>query len=340
MPRLNPIDGFVVDPASLRFVGKDLQRPECVLAEPDGSLWAADARGGVVHIKPDGSQEIVSPRGAGGAFAGAKSEEERFTAGTLPNGLAFAANGDIIISNFGTDCLEVMTRTGDIRVLVDTIDGEPIGKVNFVARDSKDRLWVTVSTRIKNWMTAISPNIRDGFVALYDKGRLRIVADNIAFTNEVRLDAKEEWLYVVETCEPCVSRFRIAPDGSLSGREVFGPRDHGAFIDGIAFDAHGNLWGTHVMCDQIFAITPDGDLRIILDDDHGSEAGRKLWDAFKADAVTPEHMLASGGTIAPWFASVVFGGADLRNVYIGSLRGTNLPYFRSPVAGLPMVHWR
>src|SRR5690606_17593489 len=155
-----------------------------------------------------------------GSFAKAVSEEERFTQGTLPNGLAFAANGDIVISNFGTDRLEVMTRTGETRVLVDKIDGEPIGKVNFVLRDSKDRLWITVSTRIKNWMTAISPKIADGFIALYDRGTIRIVADRIAFTNEVRLDAKEEWLYVVETCGPCVSRFRVGPDGSLSGREV------------------------------------------------------------------------------------------------------------------------
>jgi hypothetical protein len=26
-------------------------------------------------------------------------------------------------------------------------------------------------------------------------------------------------------------------------------------------------------------------------------------------------------------------------VYIGSLLGTTIPFFRSPVVGLPMVHW-
>jgi gluconolactonase len=36
-----------------------------------------------------------------------------------------------------------MTRSGATRVLVDQLDGEPIGKVNFVLRDSKDRLWIT-----------------------------------------------------------------------------------------------------------------------------------------------------------------------------------------------------
>jgi gluconolactonase len=27
-------------------------------------------------------------------------------------------------------------------------------------------------------------------------------------------------------------------------------------------------------------------------------------------------------------------------VYIGSLKGQRIPYFRAPVAGLPMVHWQ
>jgi len=39
-------------------------------------------------------------------------------------------------------------------------------------------------------------------------------------------------------------------------------------------------------------------------------------------------------------ASVTFFGPDLQNVCIGSLRASNLPYFRAPVAGLPMVHWK
>jgi len=334
----NPLDGFTVDRSSISYVGEGLQRPECILAERDGALWAADARGGVVHIRPDGSQRLVAQR-AEATFAQAADDETRFITGTLPNGLAFARNGDLLISNFGTDRLEVMTRDGETRMLVNAIDGEPIGKVNFVLRDSRDRVWLTISTRTKNWMRAMSPAIVDGYVALYDRGRLRMVADGFHFTNEIRLDAREKWLYVAETCARRITRLRVREDGSLVDREVFGPVDHGAFIDGIAFDAHGNLWGTHVMTDRIFAITPDGDLRILLDDDHNSDAGRALMEAFARDETTPELMLACGGTIAPWFASVTFGGRDLRTVYIGSLRATRIPYFRSPVAGLPMVHW-
>ncbi|MBN8194822.1 hypothetical protein JI667_22240, partial [Bacillus sp. NTK074B] len=75
------------------------------------------------------------------------------------------------------------------------------------------------------------------------------------------------------------------------------------------------------MSDRVFALTPEGEFRVILDDDNPAPSAA-LYEAFERDALTPNHMLACGGTIAPWFASVTFGGADLKTVYIGSLRGT------------------
>jgi sugar lactone lactonase YvrE len=333
----NPLVGFEVDKSTIEYTGQGLQRPECILAEPDGTLWSADARGGVVRISSDGTQAVITQTHQK-AFAQAADEASRFTEGTLPNGLAFARNGDILISNFGTDCLEIMKRDGETRVLYDTLDGQPIGKVNFVLRDSKNRIYFTISTRIKNWMKAISPNICDGYIAMADENGLRVVGEGFAFTNEIRLDADEQYMYVVETAGKHISRMKVRTDGSLTEREVFGPSDLGGLPDGIAFDACGNLWGTLVMTDQLFILTPEGEQHIILDDGV-PEASRALLKAFENDQVGPDHMLAAGGSIAPWFASVTFGGPDLRDVYIGSLRGTRIPYFRSPVPGLPMVHW-
>lgn len=336
----NPIIGFQVDPADIGYIGRDLQRPECILAEKNGTLWSADARGGVVQISPDGSQKLIT-QSFQTQFSEATDDASRFTQGTLPNGLAFARNGDILISNFGTDVLEVMTRDGETRLMYDSIDGQPIGKVNFVLRDSQDRIWLTISTRTPNWMKTISPNISDGYIALADESGLRIVADGFSFTNEIRLDAREAYLYIAETTGRRISRMKVGSDGSLTNREVFGPSKLGryGFPDGIAFDAYGNLWGTLVMADQVFAITPEGDFHVILDDTN-EEPAANLEQAFTEDRVTPDDMLAAGGTIAPWFASVTFGGADLKTAYIGSLRGTRIPYFKSPVAGLPMVHWK
>lgn len=342
----NPLRGFTVDRARIRTVGHDLQRPECILAESDGSLWSADARGGVMRIAADGTQRFIGQRAdtrfENAAAASSEQLEHKFTSGTLPNGLAFAADGDILIANFGTDRLEAMTRDGDTRVLAERIDGEPIGKVNFVLRDSRNRIWITVSTRVNPWTTAASSRVRDGYVALLDERGLRVVADGFYFTNEIRLDANEEWLYIVETTGPRITRMRLhegAQGVGLGEREIFGPAHLGGFPDGIAFDAFGNLWCTLVMVDQLIALTPEGDKLVLLDD--GDPAASKiLLDRMAAGSVTPEHMLNAKGTIAPWMASVAFGGPELRTVYLGSLMGSTIPYFESPVAGLPMVHWK
>ena len=335
----NPILDFGIDKDTLQYTGTGLQRPECILAEPDGSLWAADARGGVVHLSPDGHQEIITQRHSD-HFAGVKSEASRYLEGTLPNGLAFARNGDILISNFGTDRLELMTRKGESRVLADKIDGRPIGKVNFVLRDSKDRIWITVSTRIKNWMNALRPDLPDGYIARYIDGEFRIMAEGFHFTNEIRMDAREEYLYAVETTGGCIRRMRVKEDGELGDAEVFGPSSlgKGAWPDGIAFDSYGNLWGTMVYSDKLFALTPQGDLRVFLDEGDPAKVDA-LEQQFLRNEVTEPVLFATGQGIAPWMASVTFGGPDLQTLYIGSLRGSRIPYFRAPVPGLPMVHW-
>jgi hypothetical protein len=54
--------------------------------------------------------------------------------------------------------------------------------------------------------------------------------------------------------------------------------------------------------------------------------------------VTKDVLFATGQGIAPCMASVTFGAPDLQTVYIGSLRGSRIPYFLPPVAGLPMAH--
>ena len=331
---------FELDKSALKYAGAGLQRPECILAEADGSLWVADARGGVVHLEPDGRQRIITQR-LSGHFAGVESEASRYLEGTLPNGLAFAENGDILIANFGTDRLEVMTRTGESRVLADHIDGQPIGKVNFVLRDSRNRIWITISTRIKNWMHALRPDLPDGYIARYVDGAFRIEAEGFHFTNEIRLDAREEYMYVAETTGGCISRLRVNDDGSLGKREVFGPSSlgAGAWPDGIAFDSGGNLWGTMVYSDKLFVLDPKGDLRILLDEGDREKVGA-LEDAFQKGQVNEQVLFVTGQGVAPWMASVTFGGPDLQTLYIGSLRGASIPYFRAPLPGLPMVHWK
>lgn len=338
-PGPNPLRGFQVDRTQIRTIGHDLQRPECILAERNGTLWSADARGGVMRIASDGTQTLIA-QAPDPHFDISVSAADSLLVGTLPNGLAFAVNGDILISNFGTDRLERMTRSGETRVLLDSIDGRPLGKVNFVLRDSRDRIWLTISTMINPWSEAINATLADGVIILIDERGPRVVADGFRFTNEIRFDAREQWLYVAETTGKRVTRLRVHDDGSLSDRETFGPSDLGpGVIDGIAFDAYGNLWATMIFADRLVAITPEGDVLELLDD--GDPVGTAQFEAAFASGVSVpfDVLMACGGTICPWMASVTFGGPNLSTVHLGGLRSTNIPTFQSPVPGLPMVHW-
>jgi gluconolactonase len=334
--RANPLAGWRVDRAAISTVGRDLQRPECVLAQSDGTLWSADARGGVMRIAPDGRQTLIAQRAA--YDGGTKSAEDLILRGTLPNGIALDPEGRFVIANFGTNAIERMERDGTTRTLYTEIDGRPIGKANFVMRDSRDRLWITVTTRLEPWTRSINERAPDGYVALLDRAGVRIVADGFVGTNECRMDANEDWMYVVESNARRISRLRVHDDGRLTDRETFGPADLGGIPDGFAFDDYGNLWITLVMSDTLIALTPDGEVLTLLED--GNAAGVAAFEAhYRAGTVTPDVMQGTRGTLAPWMASVTFGGPDLRTVYLGSLLGTTIPCFRSPVPGLPLPHW-
>lgn len=330
----NPLCGWQVDRAQLRFHGRDLQRPECILAEPDGTIWAADARG-VMRIAPDGGQTLICQKGIG---------ERQLTAdnavmgGSLPNGIAFNKSGDIFIANFGTDAIELMTRDGETRTLYDSLDGQPLGKTNFVLTDRRGRIWFTVTTRQVPWTRSINEKTADGYVGLIDESGLRIVADGFVGTNEIRFDDNEEWLYVVETNARRISRLRVRENGSTYGREIYGPSDLGGFPDGFAFDAYGNLWITLILTERLIALTPDGEVMTLLDD--GNPVALAEYERhYDKGTTTPALMGACKGTLAPMMASLTFGGPDLRTVYLGSLLGTTLPCFTAPVAGQKLAHW-
>lgn len=337
----NPLKGWQVDRASIRTLGHDLQRPECVLAEPDGTVWTADARGGVVRLGPDGSQRLLLPTRPAGAAEAGQSFADRYVQaqGSLPNGLCFTPEGDFIIANWGTDALELLTRAGELHTLCTDIDGQPLGKANFPLRDSKGRIWFSVTTREQPWSDQINSRVTDGYVAVLDERGVRVAAEGFCGTNEIRLDPAEKWLYVVESTAWRISRLPLRPDGTLGPRETYGPERLPGFPDGFAFDSFGNLWITLIFTDQLIALTPDGELLTLLDDSNPATRQR-LVAAYDTRAVTPELLAATHGTVAPWLASLSFGGSGLRTVYLGSLRGSTVPYFQSPVAGQPMIHWR
>jgi sugar lactone lactonase YvrE len=282
-------------PISFTRSGSGLSRPECIVAEADGTLWVADSRGGVMRISASGEQRFVG--GVGG----------------LPNGIAMDRDGSLLVADVDSGRLFRVQRDGRSEIVLDSIEGRPLGALNFVLVDSLGRYWLTVSTLMVPLRPAAFEPAYDGHIILIDARGPRIVADGLCFPNEVRLDAAGAHLYVSETAKRRILRFDVGSGGALTNPVTFGPEHLGGRPDGIAFDERGSLWVT------------DFDQRRLLVID-------------QAGACVEIYRDPTGGTISNP-TSITFAGPDLKTVYLGSLNLAWLPSFRSRIAGAPMAHW-
>jgi gluconolactonase len=319
-----PIKEFRLELSDLTYTGHDLVRPESVLAHPNGMLLTSDGRGGVTRINPDGSQQFLGGLG-----------------GNEPNGLAMTDDGSLFVANLGLGKVQKLHPDGHVEDLLTEVDGVSITTPNFVFLDSRNRLWISVMTREHHWWPAAAAPRPDGYIVLLDEKGPRIVADGLFLTNEIRLDVREEYLYVVETNMNHMLRFRIQPDGSLTGKEIFGPNNlgTGAAIDGFSFDAEGNVWVTLVLRNGLGIITPDGDYHVVIEDPR-EDVLKSFEEKIANGAAEPNDMAMAAGPNLQFITSLAFGGPDLRTAYLGSLAMSTLPTFQSPVAGLPMRHWK
>lgn len=278
-------------------IGKGLCRPESVVACADGHFFVSDLRGLATRIDPEGHQQILgSPHG-------------------LPNGIALRSDGSLAIADMAERKVHKLSTDGVDRILFSEINGQPLGAVNFVLCGRSNDLWISISTQHPDLSVAIDQPRPDGQILYAKEETIDIVSEGLYFANELRFDANYEWMYVAETTQGRIRRAKIDGSERLGDWESYGPAPFfaGAYVDGIAFDAAGNLWATELSRNAIFVITPDQSLHCLIDD--------------------PQARVLRKPT------SIAFCGPDLRTAVIGSLKATELKAFRSTTPGLPMEHW-
>jgi sugar lactone lactonase YvrE len=310
-------------------IGSGLVRPECVLATAAGDLYAADWRGGVSHIRPDGTQTL---------YAGTTAD---LPEGARPNGIALETDGSFLFANLGSEIGGAwrIDRKGQISPVLTEIDGDPIPPSNFVTRDQRARLWLTISTRLKPRSADYRRTANTGFIVLLDDKGARIVADGLGFTNEALVDPSGQWLYVNETFVRRLSRFPLREDGSLGAKQVVTEFGFGQFPDGMAFDAEGHVWIAGVISNQLLRVDPaTGRCTIMLED---SNRDHVAWveTAYLNDALDRPHMDRIVSAKLKNISNIAFGGPDLRTAYLGCLLGDFIARVPMPVQGLPPVHW-
>jgi sugar lactone lactonase YvrE len=309
-------------PEELKRVGRDLARPENVLAFRDGTVFASSNRGHITRIAPDGRQWRIGrvPHDA-------------------PTTMALDDDDSLIVNNTGDGNLYRLHLDGRSELLLDTIEGRPIGSANYVFRDARGRLWIAVARSERPGPAPVDPATPTGYIAVLEDGEARIVADGLAWPNEIRLDATESYAYVPETMAQRVVRFKVSPSGELTDKEVFGPErlDPGILPDGIALDVEGNVWVALLSGNGVVVIRPDGSTHTLFED-RNDAALAHLAQEYDARAIAFPSILACRGPHVQTLTSIGFGGPELKTVFMGSLMMPHLLSFESPVAGLPLRH--
>ena len=74
-----------------------------------------------------------------------------------------------------------------------------------------------------------------------------------------------DYLYVIESFHPCVSRMKIQDDGSLGKKEIF-TEDVQTVPDGLAFDKNNNLFISCYEPSRIYMADPSGKCKLLIED--------------------------------------------------------------------------
>ncbi len=326
----------VADLSRLGWRGSGLLRPECVLATAAGDLYTADWRGGVAHLRADGSQSLylglqppAASRPAGGALR--------------PNGIALLHDGSFLLAHLGSEDGGVyrLHRSGAVEPWLPAVQRLALPPTNFVLCDAQGRTWVTVSTRRTPRARGYRRDGGDGFIVLIDSrgvDHATIVADGLGYTNEVAVHPSGAWLYVNETFARRLSRFPLHADGSLGDKQVVVTFGAGTFPDGLAFDDEGGVWVVSIVSNRLIRVSADGRQTLWLqdaDDGHLQEVEA----AFDAGTMDRPHLDGLRSQFLRNISSIAFAGPNLKTAVLGCLLGDRLATLQLPVSGVAPAHW-
>jgi len=237
-----------------RIFAQGLDHPEGLAVAPDGSIWAGGEEGQIYIVSPDGR---VLEHARTGGFTG---------------GLAFDRDGSCIACNTPGRILRV-AADGRWEVLTEAVNGTPLRVPNFPVFAPDGWLYVSDSG---SWENADGVIYRFGPVGTAEVFH----AGPFHYANGLAIDARGDFLYVVETGRHTVVRLRIADGRNAVPEQVCPARSLEWVPDGLAFDAAGALYVTTYATDRIYRISPGGAPEVIVADTLGMTLNRPTNCAF------------------------------------------------------------
>jgi len=217
--------------------------PEHIDFGPDGKLYTGVLSGAVLRMNADGSglETVVDTDGR-------------------PLGFDFTADGQLVIAD-AIKGLLALQPDGTLRVLADSVNGDPIRYADAVVIATDGRMYFTDATRrfspaeLGTFDAALFDVLEHsctGRVLVYEPGtgRTSVVIEGLCFPNGVALSGDERHLFIAETGEYRIWKVETSAR-ELAAKALAAGSDARArviaanlpgFPDNLTRSADGHLW--------------------------------------------------------------------------------------------------
>ncbi|MGU3292688.1 alpha/beta fold hydrolase [Williamsia sp. M5A3_1d] len=165
--------------------------------------------------------------------------------GGRPLGIAVVDDDTLLVCDCERGLLQVDVHGGEVTVLVDAVDGEPLNFASNVVRVPSGRIYFTASTRrfgLEDYLADLLEHSSTGRLLVRDTdGTVRTLVDGLDFANGLVVDDDEQWIAVAETGSYRLGRHsggggavienlpgfpdNISADGDLTWISIANPRD-------------------------------------------------------------------------------------------------------------------
>lgn len=128
-----------VTPLTADRLGTSPDHPEGLAIGPDGTIWCGGEAGQIYRISADNRTAQLATTGGfvlGVALDGAGRVhlcDWGLAPGTVPDGLAFAADGQLLIGCYAPDCILLGDRSGNTQALLTDTYGDLLNRPSNVA---------------------------------------------------------------------------------------------------------------------------------------------------------------------------------------------------------------
>ncbi|MDP4115823.1 MAG: SMP-30/gluconolactonase/LRE family protein [Bacteroidota bacterium] len=218
-------------------VASDLNFPEGPAWNYDNTLFVSSCYGGfIAKIQNDSCTKLIT------------ASDNPFTL-KQTNGLTISRDGYIFACEYGIGAILRISQDGVSEIYSGGYNGTKFNRPNDIAFDQDGNVYFTDPK-------SYDPALPDGRVFRIDNKtkEVRVVAENIAFSNGLAFSPNGKYLFVCESAKNQIIIFDVLPNGSLGERSVF-VKLPGGDPDGIAFDVDGNLYDAHFGGGHIYVIS-------------------------------------------------------------------------------------